>query len=65
MAQLSECLLPTAEVYGLNLVIGKFLNRILFTVNCIVKRKVKNKRPRMTHFFKKKMWLIRTSQRLA
>ena len=53
MAQLSECLLPTAEVYGLNLVIGKFLNRILFTVNCIVKRKVKNKRPRMTHFLKK------------
>ena len=55
--KLIECSLPTAEVRGLNPVIGKLLYRTfryLFTVNCIEKTKIDKKRPGMVHFFKNK-----------
>ena len=51
MSQLVERLLPNPEVGSLNPVIGKNLYSI-FNVNCIEKMKIKEKRPRMVHFFK-------------
>ena len=46
MAQLVERSFPIPVVYGLNPVIGKYLNiEHLFTVNCIEKTKIKKKRP--------------------
>ena len=51
MAQLVERLLPIPEVRGSNPVIGKNLYRT-FTVNCIEKTKIKEKRAEMAHFKK-------------
>ena len=51
MAQLVEWLLPIAEVRSSNPVIGKnYIEH--FTVNCIEKTKIKEKRPGMAHFNK-------------
>ena len=41
--QLVERLLPTSEVRGLNLLIGKFYIDYLFTLICIVKTNIKKK----------------------
>ena len=53
VAQLVEQSLPIPEVRGLNPVIIKHLYWTLFTVNCIEETKIKEKRPRIPHFFKK------------
>ena len=43
--------LPIAKVLGSNPDIGKKIEH--FTVNCIEKTKIKEKRPGIAHFFKK------------
>ena len=50
MDQLVEQLLPSPEVSGSNLVIGKINIEHLFTVNCIEKAQ-KEKRDRKSHNF--------------
>ena len=49
VAQLVEWLLPIPEVCGLNPVIGKIYIAHLYTVICIEKTKIKQKRPRIAH----------------
>ena len=51
MAQLEERLLPIPEVRGSYPVIDFYMEH-LFTVNCIVKTKIKKKRPGMAHLKK-------------
>ena len=53
VAQLFERWLAISEVRGSNPVIDKFYIEHLFTVNCIEKTKIKEKRPGMAHFLKK------------
>ena len=53
VAQLVEQLLPIPEVRISNPVIGKNMYWI-FTVHGIEKTKIKKKRPKMAHFFKKR-----------
>ena len=50
VAQLVEQLLPLLEVRGSNTVIGKINIEHLFTIICIEKTKINQKRPGMTHF---------------
>ena len=52
VAQLVEQLLSIPEVRGSNPVIGKILY-LTFTVNCIEKTKIKEKRPGLAQFFKR------------
>ena len=52
MAQLAGRSLLVSEVRGLNQVIGELLSEQSFTVNCIEKTKIKEKRPGMAHFLK-------------
>ena len=54
VAQLVERLLPTQEVRGSNPVIGKNLFIYLFSVNCVLKRRKKEKRGREWPIFLKK-----------
>ena len=51
VAQLEERLLPIPEVRGSYPVIDFYMEH-LFTVNCIVKTKIKKKRPGMAHLKK-------------
>ena len=44
--------LLTTEIHSLKLVIGKFYIEHLFTVNCIVKTKIKKKMLGIAHFLK-------------
>ena len=50
VAQLVEQLLLISEVCGSNPVIGKIYIEHLFTINCIKKMKINQKRPGMAHF---------------
>ena len=62
MAPLVERLFPTPEVRRSNPDIGKLLYQTfncLSTVNCVVKTKIKIKRPGMAHF--KKKLLVRSN----
>ena len=51
VAQLVERLLPTPEVRGLNLVIGKFSIQHYFTVNRLEKTKMKKKEAGKGQYF--------------
>ena len=56
VAQLEERLLPIPEDHGSNPVIGKKIFiywTFVYCQLCIEKTKIKKKRPRMAHFFKK------------
>ena len=54
VAQLVERSLPIPKVHGLNPVISKIYIEHLFTVNCIEKTKIKEKRGREWPIFNKK-----------
>ena len=54
VAQMVGRSLPIPEAHGSNPVIGKIYIKH-FTVNCIEKTKIKKKRLRMAHFFKKEL----------
>ena len=56
-AQLVERLLPIPEVHGSNPVIGKTLY-LTFTVNCIGKKKIKNKEARNGAFLNNRLDIV-------